>query len=254
MSPNPPLRRVRTLISVACLATGLAVAAPASAGLFQVTPVRLPLSATVKSGILTIKNQNKEPMRIQASGFAWSQSPDGAPVLSASSDLVFFPSMLSLKPGESRNIRVGSATGAGPVEKTYRVIIEELPPPRRPGDANAVRVLVKMSIPVFIQPAAPRPEPRFQAARTDDHRLTFALANTGSSHFMTRALEVLGVDGDGKQLFTQDLPAWYVLAGSNRQYAVELPDVACGAARIEVRAKTDEKTVSLPMARPICKR
>jgi fimbrial chaperone protein len=247
-------RHLRALITSACLATGLAAAAPASAGPFQVTPVRLPLSATVKSGILTIKNQNKEPMRVQASGFAWSQAPDGAPVLTASTDLVFFPSMLSLKPGESRNIRVGSATGPGSVEKTYRVIVEELPPPRRHGDDSAVRVPVKMSIPVFIQPAAPRPEPRFQAARIDDHRLTFALANAGSSHFMTRALEVLGHDSDGKQLFSQDLPAWYVLAGSNRQYAVDLPDAACGAARIEVRARTDDKTVSLPMARPICKR
>ncbi len=91
------VRRVRTLIAAACVAVaGLAGTPPASAGLFQVTPVRLPLSSTVKSGILTIKNQNKEPMRVQASGFAWSQGPDGAPVLTGSTNLVFFPSMLVL--------------------------------------------------------------------------------------------------------------------------------------------------------------
>ncbi len=39
---------------------------------------------------------------------------------------------------------------------------------------------------------------------------------------MTKALSVFAVDGEGKQLFSQDLPAWYVLAGDRRQYAIDL--------------------------------
>lgn len=252
LTPNSK-SRLRALAASCVLAVSLwGGAGTAEAGLFQVTPVRLPLSASVKSGILTIKNQNAEPMRVQATAFAWSQGSDGSTLLSPSTDLVFFPSLLSLAPGESRNIRVGSTTAAGSVEKTYRVIVEELPPPRRPGDANAVRVLVRMSIPVFIQPATPRPHPRLEVSRFDALRLTFALTNRGSSHFMTRKVEVLGLDDSGERVFTESLPAWYVLAGGSRDYALELPKAACTTARIEVRAETDQKVVSFPLTRPSC--
>ncbi len=91
-------------------------------------------------------------------------------------DLLFFPSLLEIGPGQSRRVRVGSTVPAGNSELSYRIIVEELPSAGRA--AGVVQVLTRLSVPVFVQPAAPRPKVVLKA-RVEGGQLQISLENGG---------------------------------------------------------------------------
>src|SRR4051794_9617959 len=106
-------------------------AGSAEASAFTVTPVRILLGRGANSALLNVRNDSTDAIRFQISLKAWNQAPDGEMQLTDTNDLVFFPSMMELAPGEEKKVRVGSAFKA-PVttERTYRIFFEELPPPQ----------------------------------------------------------------------------------------------------------------------------
>jgi fimbrial chaperone protein len=79
----------------------------------------------------------------------------GEMLLTATDDLIFYPNLLAIEPGEERNIRVGANKSIVATEKSYRIFVEELPPAEK-SDHSGIRILTKMGIPVFIQPAKQR--------------------------------------------------------------------------------------------------
>src|ERR1700722_20328393 len=105
----------------------LAAEPRAWAASFEVSPVALSLSAATTTGIVDVTNLSKDPVRLQVTGFAWRQGPDGEIQLGPTDELTFFPALVSLKPGEDRKIRVGVKAAPGLLEKTYRIFVEELP-------------------------------------------------------------------------------------------------------------------------------
>lgn len=225
-------------------------ASPARASTFQVSPVRLPLTAAASNGLLTVKNQSKETLRFQVTGFSWGQDHTGQMVLTPTTDIVFFPTMLSLKPGDARNLRVGATVPFGSTEKTYRIFVEELPPVDGTGTVNAVRVLMKMGIPVFLEPRSPVATPEIDSLSVQGQKLAFALHDRGNTHFFTKRVRVTALGDAGQPLFEQDLPAWAVLGGSFRNYTLDLPKSACKASRIQVRVETDAAAIESFLALP----
>src|SRR4051812_16091930 len=88
---------------------GTVVAAPhgARASSYRLNPVTLTLTANASTALVTVTNDSPDALRFQITGFAWDQKPDGAMDLQPSNDIVYYPSMLKLAPGESRKLRVG---------------------------------------------------------------------------------------------------------------------------------------------------
>src|SRR4051812_25119627 len=100
---------------------------PVFAADFQVNPVRLDLNDKTRTALLTVHNQSPEPVRIQVSMFQWTQDTRGRMELTPTRDLSFFPSLMTVEPDQSRNIRVGGLVSSGATEKSYRIIVEQLP-------------------------------------------------------------------------------------------------------------------------------
>src|SRR2546421_6591721 len=146
--------RMRKSFAQAVMVLGLVLQAEfLAASAFKVTPVRVTFSGP-SSTLLTLKNESDQPLRFQITSFVWFQDPKGAMQLTPTEDIVFFPALLSLNPGEERKVRVAATVAAKDVEKTYRIFFEELPPLVKPENAGAqVRILTKMGIPIFVSPA-----------------------------------------------------------------------------------------------------
>ncbi len=92
--------------------------------------------------------------------------------LEPSADVTFFPKLVELAAGTSRNIRVGINAGvARDVEQSFRIFIEELPDQSAPA-ANTVAIRTKVGIPVFVRPTKPvrtaRDRKRFRRRRQGD--------------------------------------------------------------------------------------
>jgi fimbrial chaperone protein len=228
----------RTRLSVGALLTLLLVwtvcqAGPAVAANFSVHPIRLVFAPETRSSILRLTNQSPEPLRLQLSLFAWDQRPDGEMQLSPTEDLVFFPTLLTLGPGESRNIRVGPATPFAAIEKTYRVFVEELPPlASAEGGPGGVRVLTRIGIPIFLQPAQVIQRGHIGSLTVRQGTLSFEVHNTGNVHFIEQAVRITGFGPAKDSLFDREVAGWYVLTGGFRTHRVDLPKDTCAKIRV----------------------
>lgn len=228
MAQRPTSRSMSTASARAgILAALLALtggAFPAEASTFLVEPTQIFLSARTTSVLLTLRNQSDGPLRFELSAFGWTQSPSGEIQLEPTDDVVFFPSLLTLAPGETRRIRVGRATGVAPREKTYRIFVEELPP--LDEAESGVRVLTKMGIPIFVRPAKEVASATLNGLGRQGGALRFSLTNDGTVHFVPRDVRVRGLAG-GAVAFEQQLDGWYVLAGGRRDFTMDVPAADC---------------------------
>ena len=204
------------------------LAGSASAATFTVEPTQIYLSVRTPSVLLSLRNESNETLQFQLSVFAWTQSPTGQMQLEPTEDVVFFPPLLTLKPKETRRVRVGSATSPQAREKSYRIFVEELPPSS--VTAGSVRVLTRMGIPIFIRPVKQVAMATLSDLRQQDGSLRFTLTNAGTVHVVPQRITVRGL-AESSTVFDQALDGWYVLAGGRREFDVVVPTTACAQVR-----------------------
>ena len=199
-------------------------AGAAAAATFTVDPTQIFLSGRTGSVLLTLRNESTETLNFQLSVFAWTQSTTGQMQLEPTEDIVFFPTLLTLKPKETRRVRVGGATPQDVREKTYRIFVEELPPANPAG--SGIRVLTKMGIPIFVRPVKEVATATLTDLRQQDGALRFTLSNAGTVHVVPQSIKVRGLSGSNAA-FDRELEGWYVLAGGRREFDMAFPKDAC---------------------------
>jgi fimbrial chaperone protein len=243
-----PARRLRT----ALVAGGLLVQAAAAYGSgFSIDRTRVELSPRATSALVRLRNESTEPIRLQISAFLWAQKPDGQMDLQPTDDVIFFPALLTLAPGQDRPVRIGTSAVFGTVERSYRVFIEELPAEQRPASDQGVKVLTRMGIPVFLAPSTVRSAASLRALQLSNGTFSFALANTGTIHFVPDLVRVTGSDAAGRQLLDRTLRSWYVLPGGVRVFDQTFPAPECQAVRslqvhVQVGATTLKERLETP--------
>lgn len=193
----------------------------------DISPVRVHISAERRNATLSLTHRGAQPLRYQVTAHAWTQSPDGEMTLSPTEDLVFFPSLLELAHGETRQIRIAAQGSPRATEQAYRLLLSPLPDAASSA-SGTVRVVTRFSIPVFVEPRAPAPEPT-AAVRMENGDLIVSVFNRGNAHFMSRTVRVVGNGRSGTTLVERSLPAWYVLARGRRVYRIPLAAETCSA-------------------------
>lgn len=205
----------------------------AQASEFAVAPDRVFLSSGNATGEITVLNQTAQALTVSVAGYAWSETKSGRQQLSASDEIVAFPAIMTLAPLEERTIRVGLTAAAGPIEKTFRVIVTELASPQivARGRSFAVHMLAAFSVPVFLTPEAGKAAYDIADPSVSHSTFSFVVANTGNVHILPQKAQVDAVDGAGRVIWTKVVSGWYVLAHSERSFTAALPRSVCGSVR-----------------------
>ena len=214
---------------------------------FNVSPLKIVLSGKSSSALLEITNQSADPLRLQLSVSSWNQSPTGQILLRETEEIILFPPLLTVEPGEKRKVRLGAVTPRELTEKSYRIVLEELPPlagsPAAAG--NQIRVLTRMTIPVFLEPVKQIASGQIADLTVRQSVATFEIRNTGNTHFIVQQIGLVGTGATGQPLLTRQIDGWYVLAGGLRRYDLPLSAEECrGLRAVSVEAQTDAGPLS----------
>jgi len=232
-------RRVASAVSALAAALALGVWLPAANAIsFGVSPIRLDLDRSARTGSVTVTNDDpQKPLRVQMQALSWQQDDDGKDRYAPSEELTYLPRIMTVPPTESRLLRAGIRVPAAEREKAYRLFIEEVPEPRSEGGAGAqVAVKVRFGVPVFVKPLKEEPSGAIELFELAKGLLQVKVRNTGNVHFIIQSIQFRAA-GDA---FTKDVPGWYLLAGAARLHGTAIPADVCEKLRtIEATVKTD---------------
>lgn len=220
------------------------MSAPASAGIFNVKPIRLYFTKDTSSVILTLQNQDTAPLRVQIAGVRWSNTREGQTVFKPTDDLIVFPTLFTMNPLETRNIRIGfSGTPPRQTELTYRITIDELPSldsQLSKNSASGLTVRTRITVPIFFQPdtVVKNAQVADLALRRGVAQAVFA--NNGNFHVVVGDVDFAGRDASGAKVFSQDVKGWYVLAGESQVFDARIPRNRCGDVKqLSITVHTD---------------
>lgn len=223
----PSVKRLKALVRVAPLGaalTGCAVMLPlaAEAAEFSIAPLRMQFEPGMRSGLVTVHNTDKRPIRFQLQLVDWTQDAAGEDIYTPSDGLIYFPRQLTVKPGDRAIVRIGPKGDLSAPEKTYRLRVSELPETNQEITGSVVNLTISFAIPVFIGATDTRPIARIAPMQMQDGKLQATIQNMGKSQFRIETLEVTGKDG-----YSQKMGGWYLLAGSSRQHTLSIPTETC---------------------------
>lgn len=210
--------------------------APASAGAFNVKPIKVFLNKDNGSTVLTIENQASAVLRLQIRAFAWTNDRHGQPVLTPSDDVIVFPTLVNIMPMERRSIRIGFSGKPAAKEQTYRIALDELPSlesqlgrSKQPG----LEVRTRITVPIFFTPPSPTAKGEIDDVTLRRGAVEATFANLGNIHATVSDAEIVGRDAGGSKIFDKHINGWYVLAGDNWQIQAALGN-ACGRVKTVV--------------------
>jgi fimbrial chaperone protein len=214
---------MKTYLLRLVLLCGVLIPSAAAASNFTVTPTEINLSTSTTSALVTLRNEAKTPLRFEVTVFTWSEDEHGRMTLTPSADVTFFPRLIELAGGTSRNIRIGFKAGAPrDIEQSFRLFVEELPDQTAPA-ANAVAIRTKIGIPVFVRPAKPARSAVIDGVSVAGGRVLTRV------HINVETILVSGTSAAKASTFTKDGNGWYVLPGATRVFEVPLSAAECSA-------------------------
>ncbi len=212
------------------LSTGLAAGAQS----LSVLPVNIFLSPGEKASSLTVTNQGNVKTSIQIRAFAWNQYEDQD--LLTSSDLVAIsPPIATLDPGASQVVRLILRERPQLHENTYRILLDQIPPPAEPG---IVHVVLRLSIPIFAEPGVHvNPDVQFHL-ETKDGKILLVGENNGLRHLAVREIELLTSDGRTFKVESGSSP--YLLSGATRHWKIDAQGpLPLPNEKLQLRAQSD---------------
>ncbi|WP_309679280.1 fimbria/pilus periplasmic chaperone [Polaromonas sp.] len=243
--------------ALVALCWALFASGPVLAGEFSVNPIRLELGASVRSSVIGVKNEDKQKLSFQLQAMEWTQDAAGKDQYAETQDLVFFPKILSIEPGEEGLIRVGAKTAVVAAEKTYRLFIEELPGTTRApqGSGAQINVLIRFGAPIFVTPPKPRDSLDIESFILTKGVVTIAARNTGNRHQLVQGINLKGTDSAGNEVYALTLADRYLLAGSARSYTTPISAAQCAkVSSLALEFQTDKlsATRKLDVTRTMC--
>lgn len=228
---------------------GLLLSGSLAARNLTISPLRMELPADKAMTVLTITNQGREPVLLQASVKRWQQTPD-TDNYSADDAMLASPALFRLPPGQRQLVRIGwrRQTPPAEVERAYRVFIEEVPDGGNGERDNALRIHLRLVAPLFVhgrQPAAAQldwkwlPTPADRPAR-------LLVSNRGTGHARITRIQLEQPDTPALPLETLT----YVLPGAQQIISLQGRHQRQSNSQLTVTDSDGTRSYSLPAALP----
>ncbi|QJE03472.1 molecular chaperone [Massilia forsythiae] len=221
------------------------LARPAAAANLQISPVSIQFARGQGAAGITLQNQGDDALFGQARVYVWEQR-DGQDVLTPATDLVASPPVMEIAARSSQTIRLvrrGAAAGGDAAERSYRILIDELP---RGEEAGGVAIRLQYSVPVFAAPADAGAAPRLSwDVYRKDGAWMLRVRNDGALHAQIGATVLRGADGKDLQVSKGLLG--YALAGKTREWRLPVDgalDMGAPGAALAVSASVNAQPVS----------
>lgn len=205
------------------LAMGCFAGGAAGAQTLSVLPVTVTLQPRQQTAILTLANGGRTDTSIQVRTFAWSQAADGADRLEPTEAIAVSPPLATIAAGRKQIVRLVLRRPPQDREATYRILLDQIPGPAQIGE---VRVALRLSLPVFAEPAA-RTAPRLRfGLESSDGKIYLVATNDGIRHESVRAIALRTAGGVTLTPAAGSSP--YVLPGATRRWLVANASAAIG--------------------------
>lgn len=232
------MRAVAILAGLALAALGGAQATAAS---LRVSPVSLDLPAGQNATTLTLQNDDTAALNVQIRVFRWTQA-NGRDVLVPATGVVVSPPIAKVDPGASRTVRVVRLDGRPPEgEESYRLIVDELPPPLS-ETGRQVTLLMRHSIPLFFGSGRERPKIEWRLRPSEDGGAALVGRNTGTRRLRLANLRI--GDASGAVLAERKGLVGYVLPGAEVSWPAGAFQPAAG---VRLIADTDTGPIDAPL-------
>ncbi len=236
--PSIMFNRSRSLLTPVLSAIGLTLGTAtvfAQTAQYRLSALKVELSSQLPFTALAIANTGNVPLDFKVRVQRWQQRATGEDELhllpSNSLELAAFPNLLHLAVGGRAEIRIGHRLGAIDVERTYRLLVAEIPPVPS-GLESETRLVTVHSLPVFIKPAVIRRQGQLLNAQVQQGALQVTISNQGNVHIEADQIKVTGFDKNGQRLFEVYPEREYILAGVTRPLRpMPLPQDHCGDVR-----------------------
>jgi len=214
----------------------------AQAGSFQITPLRVDLSASRSTATLAVKNQGDAPAVMHVRLFAWSQE-GGRDTHTPTRDILATPPIFTIPAHGEQVVRIGLRRKPDPRrELSYRVFLEEVPDGANPAAGQGVRVMMRFSLPLFVDTSAkPVTAHDWRAVLTSVGEIRLRLDNHGNRHAKVGVLSVSRPSGESPLAKHEGLA--YVLPGQRREWTLRPQASPQPGEILKIAAQSDEGSI-----------
>jgi fimbrial chaperone protein len=214
---------------------------------WNIDPVRLELSPQQQTAALTVTNESDQPTSIQIQAVAWSQA-EGKDVFTPTKEVLVSPPFVTIPAKGEQIIRVALRRKADAVnELTYRINLQELPPPHAP-EFVGVQVALRIGLPVFVQSQNGQAAAKvtWNVSQLADNTLKVQAQNKGNAHIQISdfALYVPGAD----KPISDQTGSSYILSGQSHEWL--LKSVSLGNSnpdRLRLKAYSDADNIDMEL-------
>lgn len=223
--------RSRRIATAFLALASLALAGLASAAQFSLSLTRIHLNASHSVETVAFTNQEDKPVAFEVQVKRWRQSSDGTWQLVPDDSLVVHPLILRVEPGATQRLRIGSLSPTVSEEQAFRIELNELPDrTQQQQQAQGIRMLARVSVPVFVQPADATPALAVAVDAFDAQDARLLLRNTGGRYVAPAEGTLRVLDAAGKVVQEAKVTTPYVLAGAQAPLMAKLTGSACSHA------------------------
>jgi len=198
----------------------LSLSTTVDAATIRLSPVTVEILSNQNASSLSLYNQSSESTDLQVRVFEWNQK-NGQDQLVPTEDIAVSPPFLKLKPNDSYNLRV-VRINPKPVsgEKTYRIIIDELPKPVDSRKANqGINVLLRSSLPVFVVNKDAITKLSWKIDE-NQNAPSLNMSNIGNRHALLNNLTLVDATANKSYPIQVNTVNGYILAEQTRSYSI----------------------------------